>query len=303
MEATLTSALGRTTLSSSTLNIGQASDNQLVIDDAQASAYHAEIKPSPDGAYLVTDKGSSNGTFVNGERLPIHIPRTLNTGDVICIGNLHFTYEMTSITNPYEPTVAVKLNAIANSIPDAQHSSPQPLAASTTYGQPDYPEQPYTQASSSGPPSGPPPVATQLAEPPRSKGLWITLALVAILVVGGGILGMLYNANRSTPTKTLQTFCTNFKNSDAQGVYNLLSSHAQAQTNVGVLNALVSLVQSSGGVHDCTVSNVQENGSTATGHLTITLTNAQSNQSVLEHLINEKGTWKMEDIAIESPSY
>jgi hypothetical protein len=268
LEATLTSALGRTTLSANILSIGQASDNQLVIDDAQVSAHHAEIKPSPDGAtYLVTDRNSSHGTFVNGERLPIHTPRALHTGDIILIGNLHFTYEMTG-------------NVL-------QAQSPQ------AHAQPDY----------SISPSSPPPFATQLAKPPQPKGLWITLALVVVLVVGTGILGILYYANRSTPTRTLQSFCTDFKNSNVQGVYDLLSSHAQAQTSVGVLNALVDLVQSSGGVHDCTVSHVQENGSTATGHLTITLTNAQSNQSLLEHLTNEQGTWKMEEIAIESPSY
>ena len=316
MEATLTSSLGRTTLSSSTLSIGQASDNQLVIDDAQASAHHAEIKPSPDGAvYLVTDQSSTNGTFVNEERLPIHTPRALNTGDIIRIGSLHFTYEMTSITNPYElaiagpsgyeSTVAVTSNAVSSHIPDVrQAQAPQPLPASTNYGQPG---QLYAQAGYSIPPSGSPPVANELTGPQRPKpriGMWITLALVAVAIVGGSItLGIVYNTNRSTPTKTLQTFCTDFKNSDAQGLYDLLSSHAQAQTSVGVLKAILELVQLNGGVRDCTVTNVQENGSTATGHLTITLNNAQSNQSILEHLTNEKGTWKMEEIASQSPRY
>lgn len=315
MEATLTSSLGRTTLSSSTLSIGRASDNLLVIDDAQASAYHAEIKPSPDGAvYLVTDQNSTHGTFVNEERLPIHTPHALNAGDIIRIGSLHFTYELTSMTNPselaitgsssYEPTVAATPNAISSAIPDErQAQAPQPLPTSTNSGQSG---QPYAQAGYSISPSGSLPVASQLAGPQRLKprvGMWITLALVAVAIIGGSVLGILYNINRSTPTKTLQTFCSDYKNSNAQGVYDLLSSHTQAQTSVGVLNAILELVKSSGGVHDCTVSNVQENGSTATGHLTITLNNAQPNQSMLEHLTNEGGTWKMEEIAIQSPSY
>lgn len=316
MEATLTSSLGRTTLSSSTLSIGQASDNQLVIDDARASAHHAEIKPSLDGAiYLVTDQSSTHGTFVNEDRLPIHTPRALNTGDIIRIGSLHFTYEMTGITNPYElaiaspsgyeTTAAVTSNAISSHIPDIRQAQiPQPLPVSTNYGQPG---QLYAQADYSIPSSGSPPVASKLAGPqqPKSRiGMWITLALVAVAIVGGSImLGILYNTNRSTPTKTLQTFCTDFKNSDAQGLYDLLSSHTQAQTNVGVLKAILELVQLNGGVHDCTVTNVQENGSAATGHLIITLKNAQSNQSMLEHLTNERGTWKMVEIASQSPSY
>jgi len=311
LEATLTSTLGRTTLSSSTLSIGRASDNQLIIDDTEASAHHAEIKPSPDGAvYLVTDQSSTNGTFVNEERLPIYTPRVLNMGDIIRIGSLHFTYEMTSIVNPYEPasaasigynpTVALTPNAISNSTTNAsQAQSAQPLAASTNPGtppqQPSYPELPYAELG----PSGLPPISGQFDEPRRPKrrvGLWITLALVAVLVIGGGsALGILYYANRSTPTKTLEAFCTTFKKGDAQGFYNVLSSHAQAQTNIDQLKALFALTQSSGGIHDCKVSNVQENGSTATGKLVLTLNDGRSSQPFVEHVINEGGTWKVDE--------
>jgi len=313
LEATLTSSLGRTTLSSSPVSIGRASDNQLIIDDTQASAHHAEIKPSPDGAvYLVTDQSSTNGTFVNEERLPIYTPRILNTGDIIRIGSLHFTYEMTSIANPYEPasaasigydpTVALTPNAISNSTTNAsQAQSAQPLAASnnpeTPPQQPGYPEQPYAQPGY--PPSDLPPIPSQFDEPRRPKrriGLWITLALVAVLVIGGGsALGVLYYVNRSTPTKTLEAFCTNFKKGDAQGFYNVLSSHAQAQTNVDQLKALFVLTQSSGGIRDCKVINVQENGSTATGKLILALNDGRTSQPFVEHVINEGGTWKVDE--------
>ena len=313
MEATLTSSLGRTTLSSSPVSIGRASDNQLIIDDTEASAHHAEIKPSPDGAvYLVTDQSSTNGTFVNEERLPIYTPRVLNTGDIIRIGSLHFTYEMTSIVNPYEPasaasigydpTVALTPNAISNSTTNAsQAQSVQPLAASTNPGTPPqqlgYPDQPYAQPGY--PPSDPPPIPGQSDEPRKPKrriGLWITLALVAVLVIGGGsALGILYYVNRSTPTKALEAFCTNFKKGDAQGFYNVLSSHAQAQTNVDQLKALFALTQSSGGIRDCRVSNVQENGSKATGKLVLTLNDGRTSQPFVEHVINEGGTWKVDE--------
>jgi len=310
LEATLTSSLGRTTLSSSPVSIGRASDNQLIIDDTEASAHHAEIKPSPDGAvYLVTDQSSTNGTFVNEERLPIYTPRVLNTGDIIRIGSLHFTYEMISIINPYEPasaasigydpTVAFTPNAISNSTTNAsQTQSAQPLAASTNPEtppqQPSYPEQPYAELG----PSGPPPIPGQFDEPRRPKrriGLWITLAIVVVLVIGGSALGVLYYVNRSTPTKTLEAFCTNFKKGDAQGFYNVLSSHAQAQTNVDQLKALFALTQSSGGIRDCKVSNVQEHGSTATGKLVLALNDGRTSQPFVEHVINEGGTWKVDE--------
>jgi FHA domain-containing protein len=295
LEATLTSSLGRTTLGSDTLTIGRASDNQLIIDDPQASAHHAEIKLSPDReTYLVTDQSSTNGTFVNEERLPIYTSRTLNTGDVIRIGSLLFTYEMTNMANPYEPTIAASppdheptVAATPDAIPSPsvdtpEAQSPQSLPASTNYSPP----------PSAYPPSAP----DQLGVPQQRKrriGLWITLAFVAGLVIAGSAWGILYYVNRSTPTKTLQAFCTTFKNGDAQGFYDLLSRPVQAQTSLDNLKAYFGLIQSAGGIRDCTVSNVQESGSTATGNVTITRNDGRISEPLPVRLVNEGGTWKL----------
>jgi len=322
LEATLTSSLGRTTLSSGTLSIGQASDNQLIIDDSQASAHHAEIKPSPDGeGYLVTDQGSTNGTFVNEERLPIYTPRALSMGDVIRIGSLDFTYEMASIANPYEPTIAASppshnptVAATLEGIPSytadvPQAQSPQSLPVSTSYGPPPpqsgYPEQQSAYPPPAYPPSDLPPVPDQfgvLQQPKHGIGLWITLALVAVLVVIGGVWGILYYVNRPTPTKTLQAFCTDFKNGDAQGFYNLLSSPVQAQTSVKNLKAYFVLIQFTNGISDCTVTNVQESDSTATGYVTITRNNGRISEPLLVDLVNEGGTWKVDGFPSQSPT-
>lgn len=48
--------------------IGRAPDNDIVLDDASVSGYHAEIRYE-DGRYLLYDQGSSNGSYVNGRRL------------------------------------------------------------------------------------------------------------------------------------------------------------------------------------------------------------------------------------------
>ena len=50
--------------------IGRKSDNDIVITDESASRYHAEIQCSADTDILVIrDLDSTNGTFVNRERL------------------------------------------------------------------------------------------------------------------------------------------------------------------------------------------------------------------------------------------
>jgi len=63
--------------------VGRLETNTIVVDDALASRVHATLTPSPAGLEIL-DNRSSNGTFVNGQR----IERTvLHDDDVVTIGN------------------------------------------------------------------------------------------------------------------------------------------------------------------------------------------------------------------------
>ena len=167
MEANLTSPLGRTDLTSNVLTIGRAPDNQLVLQDQQASSHHVEIRPDEQG-YLLVDVNSTNGTFVNEQRLTPHTPRLLISGDVIRIGETRFTYEISGAdeatvranaadyANPgYAPTIAVPPpSSMPNYNPASQpgyvsYQQPTPAAPNfpqadqPAYGQPpNYPQQP-----------------------------------------------------------------------------------------------------------------------------------------------------------------
>lgn len=61
-QAGLTMSLG------DSLKIGRSSDCQLILDDDYVSTRHARIFRGNDG-YLVEDLGSTNGTYLNNERL------------------------------------------------------------------------------------------------------------------------------------------------------------------------------------------------------------------------------------------
>lgn len=75
----------RLELSQGFLTIGRAATCNLVFDpnaENMVSSKHAFIEAKPDGFYL-TDSQSTNGTFVNGEKIQV---RRLNSGDVIQFG-------------------------------------------------------------------------------------------------------------------------------------------------------------------------------------------------------------------------
>ncbi len=65
------------------LTIGRHPTNDVVIDIATVSAEHAVVE-WVDGQHRLTDRGSRNGTFVNGQRISIAM---LKDGDIIRIGD------------------------------------------------------------------------------------------------------------------------------------------------------------------------------------------------------------------------
>ena len=337
MEAALNGPFGRTALGPASLTMGRSSDNAIVLNDPQASSRHAEIRPDVAG-YVLTDLGSTNGTFINQRRLAPNIPYALKPNDLIRIGSTEFAYEAldgqqddATIANPnvwnagnYAPTVGMAPDAYPpnyNPDPAAYPPSNYPQQG---FSQPaaNYPQQAYAPPASNYPNYGTPPEQSYVppvqpgqydqyshtgntapgrpVQPERKRHLggWIALIillLLAVIVAGGAF----YYVNRSTPTKTLQTYCDALKNNNAQDAYNQLSSQTQSRTTqqqfTRSFNTAEQLLNSPllGGVNTCTVGNVQENGSSATGTVVITVNNTTRTFSEKVDLVNENGTWKI----------
>lgn len=70
-------------LAGGVIMIGRGADCQLILDDDYVSTRHARVVGSPSGIY-VEDLGSTNGTYVNGQR--ITAPTTITLADTVRIG-------------------------------------------------------------------------------------------------------------------------------------------------------------------------------------------------------------------------
>lgn len=71
--------------------VGRRPVNDLMVADPYVSGSHAVINAS-DGSFSVTDIGSTNGTFVNGERLAPNEPHELSDGDEVMFGQNSFRF-------------------------------------------------------------------------------------------------------------------------------------------------------------------------------------------------------------------
>jgi len=146
------------------------------------------------------------------------------------------------------------------------------------------------------------PVSQSVAAPAQKKrrtGLIIGL-IAALVLLAGAAIGGYYYINQSTPEKTLSAACAALTGNDPQGFFNQLSTHAQSQTTEANIAQQFQQFQSSqvGGVKNCTFTNVQQNGTSATARVTLTFGNASVQPQALNFtLVNENGTWKVDSTA------
>jgi pSer/pThr/pTyr-binding forkhead associated (FHA) protein len=69
-------------------NIGRISDNDFQINHPSVSKIHATLYLNNAGALLVSDTGSTNGTFINGRRIAYGEVCAVGDGDVLRFGDV-----------------------------------------------------------------------------------------------------------------------------------------------------------------------------------------------------------------------
>lgn len=161
------------------LFLGRDMSNDIVVNDPEVSRKHAHLVL--EGAtYRLEDLGSTNGTFIRGQRLSA--PVLLRPGEVITIGEKVVLRFEVFMSDP-NATVAVQRGANQNTQVPSQPVTPQvPMSPPVTPPpaqsyQPVAPPQAYSQ-----------PVAPYAAQPPQtakknSKALLILLIIAGVIVL------------------------------------------------------------------------------------------------------------------------
>lgn len=107
------------------LTFGRKGENTVVIASVSASRFHAEVRRENHG-FVLYDRGSSNGTRVNGERVTSHV---LQPGDLIAIGEETFCFEA---ADPME--TILDLSLLQSLMAPAEPEEPGPVLNVTVAG-------------------------------------------------------------------------------------------------------------------------------------------------------------------------
>jgi uncharacterized protein involved in exopolysaccharide biosynthesis/Mrp family chromosome partitioning ATPase len=86
----------------STVTIGRAEDNTLVLTDGSISGHHCEVLVR-DGEPVIKDLGSANGTFINGQRISESV---LKSGQVLRVGQMELQVASEELEKLQEVTTA-----------------------------------------------------------------------------------------------------------------------------------------------------------------------------------------------------
>jgi pSer/pThr/pTyr-binding forkhead associated (FHA) protein len=103
------------------VSIGRAGTSDVVIDDASVSGEHARLRRR-DGLWMLTDVGSTNGTYVDGERVTDDAP--LLPGATVRFG------DVTALFEPYdEPSAPADVRPAVSARPRRSPPVPEPEAS------------------------------------------------------------------------------------------------------------------------------------------------------------------------------
>ena len=184
-------------LTKDVITLGRDITNDIVINDPEVSRHHCRFTRAPSG-YTLEDLGSTNGTFVNGQRLSA--ARSLSNGDMVGLGE--------TVTMAYEGAalpVGIGSNRTVVGAPPPGRAGTPPMGI-PRQPKPHAPQQPQPYVQPQQQPQGykgTPPLQDAYYEEPASGSstlryvllgcgflvvLCVVVAIVAVIVIDYGNL-------------------------------------------------------------------------------------------------------------------
>jgi pSer/pThr/pTyr-binding forkhead associated (FHA) protein len=162
--------------------IGRDANNSIAINDAEVSRKHAKLTLQ-NSAYVIQDLGSTNGTFINGQR--ITTTQELKPGDTVTLGeNIVLMYETsfdpnaTVVSSAQIPKVVAPIRKPVSTPVPATTPAPTPAPSPAPVSPPS--SAPVEVFSNQGPAGQP----SKGAGSPRKKfPIWLIILIVIILII------------------------------------------------------------------------------------------------------------------------
>lgn len=74
------------------VTLGRTTNNDIVLEDASVSRFHAWLQLNEKAVWEIVDAGSRNGTFVNGRRLAQKVGQSLDNDQRVRIGSVELRF-------------------------------------------------------------------------------------------------------------------------------------------------------------------------------------------------------------------
>lgn len=162
------------TVSKAEMHVGRDISNEIVINDAEVSRKHIRLVIQA-GEVIVEDLGSTNGTFVNDQR--ISGPNTLVPGDTLQLGE-HVILVFEAALQEADATVAVPP---ARAFETEMDSEPTPMLTPIPPPAEPY-ELPSFPAPSEMPPTGPLHSSTPVEAPKDNRRTYILVGVGCLVL-------------------------------------------------------------------------------------------------------------------------
>src|SRR5438445_739923 len=174
------------------VNVGRADYNDLVISDGSVSTAHAKLQRR-EGVWVLVDLDSTNGTFVDGER--VHGESPLAPGAAVRFGDVQLVFEPTDDAVGVAKGGGTQVLRTPHSVPPAAKPTPSkpvpskpPPAAKAAPAVPAAPAR-AAPARPGGKPGGTRP---QTAPPPEKKGKGCGAGAGILRLGGAGVAGLIH---------------------------------------------------------------------------------------------------------------